>query len=97
MMTKRTNIAITAFLILAFTAPLFAAEKTSTIKVYGMVCSMCANGLSQTLQHMKGVKSAKVSLKDADAVVVYDDQQVGLAQIKKQIDQAGFSTEPQSK
>ena len=84
-------------LILALSAPLWGAEKKATVKVYGMTCQMCANGVAGSLKVLKGVKSADVSVKKAQAIVVYDDQQVTLAQIQKQIDKSGFSSEPKGK
>jgi copper chaperone len=76
--------------------PLHAAQKTATIKVYGMSRPMCANGVAASLKRVKGVQSAEVSVKKAQAVVVYDDQQLTLAEIKKQIEKSGFSTKPKS-
>ncbi len=73
-----------------------AAEKKTTVKVYGMTCQMCANGVAASLKNLKGVKSTEVSVKNGEAVVVYDDKQVTLAQIKQQIDKTGFSTKPKS-
>ncbi len=82
---------------LALSGPVWGAEKKATVRVYGMTCQMCANGVAGSLKSLKGVKSAVVSVKKAQAVVVYNDQQVTLAQIKKQIDKSGFSTEPKGK
>jgi copper chaperone len=76
--------------------PLHATERTATIKVYGMSCPMCAQGVAASLKRLKGVEKAEVSVKKAQAVVVYDDHQVTLAEIKKQIDKSGFSTKPKS-
>lgn len=96
-MTKLTNALAVAALMIAVSTPLLAAEKKATVKVYGMSCQICANGVAGSLKQLKGVKSAEVSVKDAQAVVTYDDQQVSIAQIKKQIEKSGFSTEPKSK
>ncbi len=96
-MRKGTKFLIGSGLILALSGPLWGAEKKATVKVYGMSCQMCANGVAASLKNLKGVKSADVSVKDAQAMVVYDDQQVNLTQIKKQIEKSGFSTELKSK
>lgn len=72
----------------------FAAERTSDIKVYGMDCPKCANGVAGSLKSLKGVKSAEVSVEKAQATVVYEDTQVTLAQIKKRIEENGFSITP---
>jgi copper chaperone len=96
-MNRAAKVLSAIFLGLALSSPMLAAEKKATIKVYGMDCQMCANGVAGSLKSLKGVKSAEVSVKKAQAVVVYDDRQVTLAQIKKQIDKSGFSTEPKLK
>ena len=96
-MNKLMKTTMTAALALALSTPLIAAEQKATIKVYGMSCQMCANGAAASVKNLKGVKSAEVSVKDAQAVVVYDDQQVTVGQIKKQIEKSGFSTELKSK
>jgi copper chaperone CopZ len=93
-MRKGTKFLIGSGLILALSGPLWGAEKKATVKVYGMSCQMCANGVAGSLKQLKGVKSAEVSVKGAQAVVVYDDEHVTVAQIKKQIEKSGFSTEP---
>jgi copper chaperone CopZ len=93
-MVKHVVIAAFAFV---FATPLRAAEQKATIKVYGMTCQMCANGVAGSLKQLKGVKSADVSVKDGQAVVTYDDQQATVAQIEKQIEKSGFSTKPKSK
>lgn len=90
------HVAIVAFAIFLST-PLMAADQKATIKVYGMSCQVCANGVSASLKNLKGVKNADVSVKDAQAVVLYDDKQVSVAQIKQQIEKSGFSTQPKSK
>jgi len=74
--------------------PLFGTQKKATVKVYGMGCQGCANGVAASLKRLKGVESAEVSVKDARAVVAYDDQQVTLAEIKEQIEKSGYSTTP---
>ena len=69
-----------------------AAEKTATVKVYGMSCPTCAKGVAGSLQALKGVKSADVSVDKAQAVVVYDDAQVTVEQLKKRIEKSGYTT-----
>jgi Cu+-exporting ATPase len=75
---------------------LLAAEKKATVKVYGMTRQACANGVAASLKNLKGVNTADVSVKNAKAVVTYDDQQVSVAEIKKQIEKSGYSTGPKS-
>ena len=54
----------------------FAVERTATIKVYGMDCPKCANGVAGSLKSLKGVKTADVSVEKGQAVVVYEDTEV---------------------
>ncbi len=96
-MKQARTMLIVAGLVLVLAGPLLAAEKKVTVKVYGMSCQICANGVAGSLKQLKGVKSGDVSVKDAQAVVTYDDQQVSIAQIKKQIEKSGFSTKPNAK
>lgn len=96
-MKKGTKFLMGSGLILALSGPLWGAEKKATVKVYGMTCQSCANGVAGSLKQLKGVKSAEVSVKDSQAVVAYDEEQVTVAQIKKQIEKSGFSTEPKAK
>ncbi len=93
----RRSFLVSLGLALALAGPVFAVEQKSVIKVYGMSCQMCANGVASSLKNLKGVKSAQVSVKDAQAVVVYEDKQVTVAQIRQQIEKSGFSTRPKSK
>ncbi len=96
-MSMKVNTFLALGLGLWFSGPLLAAEQKVTIKVYGMSCQMCANGVAASVKNLKGVKSAEVSAKEGEAVVVYDDAQVTVEQIKQQIDKSGFSTRPKSK
>ncbi|MCL5671561.1 MAG: cation transporter [Acidobacteria bacterium] len=84
-------------LVLALSSPLLAADKKATIKVYGMSCPMCANGVAGSLKQLKGVESTEVSLKKAEVVVVYNDKEVTVAELKKQIKKSGFSIKPKAK
>lgn len=96
-MNRTTKILSAICLALALCSPLLAAEKKATIKVYGMSCPMCAEGVTGSLKQLKGVESAEVSVKKAEAVVVYNDKEVTVVELKKQIKKSGFSTEPKSK
>ena len=96
-MSKMVNTFLALGLGLWLSGPLLAAEQKATIKVYGMTCQMCANGVAASVKNLKGVKSAEVSVKEGEAVIVYDDAQVTVEQIRQQIDKSGFSTKPKSK
>ena len=96
-MSKKMNTFLALGLGLGLCGSLLAAEQKATIKVYGMSCEMCANGVAGSVKNLKGVKSAEVSAKEGEAAILYDDAQVTVEQIKQQIDKSGFSTKPKSK
>lgn len=95
--TLKKPVLIGATLALVGGATSIAAEQKAVLKVYGMMCQMCANGVAGSLKSLKGVKSAEVSVKDGQASVTYDDGQVSLGQLKKQIEMSGFATTPPKK
>lgn len=69
-----------------------AAERTAALPVYGMDCPMCARGLEGSLKSLPGVKSAVVSVENAEAVVVYEDREVTAERLARRIEENGFST-----
>ncbi len=95
--TLKQTALIAATLGLLAAASLMAAEQKAVIKVYGMDCQACANGVAGSLKSLKGVKSADVSVKSGQATVTYEDSRVGIEQIKNQIEMSGFSTTPPKK
>ena len=58
-----------------------------------MHCEGCSTRLTKVLNNQDGVEDAKVSLKDAKADVQYDENQIGLDEIKEVIQDAGFEAE----
>jgi copper chaperone CopZ len=61
-----------------------------TIKVSGMTCRGCAEGLKRALERTPGVESADVRFERSDAVVEYNTARVTLDQITETIRQAGY-------
>ncbi len=68
----------------------FAAE--ITVKVQGMVCSMCAQGIKKKFTAIKEVKTIDVNL-DQKLVMIKtnEGQDVADVQIKKIITEAGYN------
>ncbi|HXH74673.1 MAG TPA: heavy-metal-associated domain-containing protein [Bacteriovoracaceae bacterium] len=68
----------------------FATE--ITVKVSGMVCSMCAQGIQKKFSKLPAVKDLKVDL-DSKVVSINtkDGQNVTDAQIKELITEAGYN------
>jgi len=50
-------------------------EATVKLEVIGMHCEPCADVIQASLQKVKGVKDAKVSFNDKEAVIRYDPDQ----------------------
>jgi copper chaperone CopZ len=85
-MTKRPAFLVAVFLF--FGSPLLAHQRRPSeskapataqlrltqcaLKVHGMVCSMCAQGVQQRLMKLEGVKSASADYKSGDVRVQYD-------------------------
>ena len=61
-----------------------------TIPVIGMACSACSANVERKLVAMHGVSSAAVSLATRTATVEYDPSVVSLADMKREISEAGY-------
>ena len=63
-----------------------------TVKVQGMVCSMCAQGIKKKFTAIKEVKTIDVNLdKKLVTIITNDGQDVADVQIKKIITEAGYN------
>lgn len=65
-------------------------EKTVTIGVEGMSCEHCVRAVTDALKVQKGVKTVEVSLEGKSARVVYEDEFVGLDDLKAAILEEGY-------
>ena len=59
------------------------------LNVEGMSCEHCVRHVTEALEELKGVKSAKVNLKKKTAVVEYNET-VTLEEMKAAIADAGY-------
>jgi Cu+-exporting ATPase len=66
--------------------------KTEKVNVYGMTCEHCVKTVTKAISSLKGVNSVNVSLNDKSADVTYDENITGAKDIKKAIEEAGYST-----
>ncbi|MDO4661562.1 MAG: heavy metal translocating P-type ATPase [Tissierellia bacterium] len=64
-------------------------SKKKTVNVEGMMCENCAKHVTEALESVKNVKSAKVSLEDKNAVIKYKDD-VDDNEIKEKVKEAGY-------
>ncbi|MCL4428736.1 MAG: heavy metal translocating P-type ATPase [Deltaproteobacteria bacterium] len=67
--------------------------KNEKIPVYGMTCEHCVKTVTKAVSSVNGVKSVNVSLNDKYADVTYDEKTTGANDIKKAVEDAGYSTE----
>jgi copper ion binding protein len=61
----------------------------STLKINGMSCEHCVKHVTQALEGVQGVKSAKVSLKNNEALVKHDDE-ADIEAMKAAVVEAGY-------
>ncbi len=91
MRNKRVTALLGFILVLALGAvSVFAATKTSTIRVEGMHCQMCVASVTKALKATAGVEKVEVSLEKGEAVIQYDDQKVTEAKLREVINGTGF-------
>jgi len=66
--------------------------KKILLKVEGMTCSACSNGLEKYLSKQEGIQNANVNLVMANALIEYDEEKLGVKQIENFIKKAGFKS-----
>ena len=65
-----------------------------TLGISGMTCGGCVKSVSRVLDAMDGVAKADVSLDQRCAVVNYDPGKLGVEQLKRTIEEAGYEVTP---
>ena len=66
--------------------------KKVILKIDGMTCSACSNGLEKYLNKQDGVKNATVNLVMENANIEYDDKKLNLEDLNKFVAKAGFKS-----
>jgi copper ion binding protein len=61
----------------------------TTLKIGGMSCDHCVKHVTEALEGVEGVKSAKVNLKKGEAVVKHEDQ-ANVEAMKAAVVEAGY-------
>lgn len=61
-----------------------------TLGIEGMTCGGCVKSVTNVLSALDGVAKVDVSLEKKSAVVDYDPAKVGLDQLKRSVEDAGF-------
>lgn len=62
-------------------------------KIKGMHCTSCAMSIDFDLEDLKGVKSAKTNYAKAETEIEFDVEQLGKAEILKQIEKTGYKAQ----
>ena len=66
--------------------------KKIILKIDGMTCSACSNGLEKYLNKQNGIIEAQVNLVMANATVNYDENILDINKIEKFVKEAGFKS-----
>lgn len=66
--------------------------KKVILRIDGMTCSACSNGLEKFLNKQEGIKSASVNLVMANALIEYDEKKLDLSSLEKFVKKAGFTS-----
>lgn len=61
-----------------------------TIPVVGMACSACSAHVERKLNSLPGIQSASVSLPGRSALVEFDEKEISLEQMKREINAIGY-------
>lgn len=67
--------------------------KNTSLKVYGMTCTLCSIIIESAVGEIQGIKKINVSYATEKAKLQYDDKEVNLDNIKEEIKLLGFSAE----
>jgi copper chaperone len=65
--------------------------ESATLKVSGMTCQGCVRSVTRVLQGVPGVDGVEVSLDRGEAKVRYDPARTGVPELRKAVDDAGYS------
>jgi copper chaperone len=74
----------------ASTAQLAPGEARVRIPLAGMHCGRCVSRVESALSRLDGVKRADASLKDAEAIVVFEKSKLNSSRFVETIDALGF-------
>ncbi|HZK84572.1 MAG TPA: heavy metal translocating P-type ATPase [Desulfosporosinus sp.] len=67
------------------------------IQVYGMTCQNCVNHVTKILENFPSVEHVEVFLQDSKATFDWDPKQVNMADVRREIEEAGYSMEKPAK
>jgi mercuric ion binding protein len=88
-MTKLSN-ALTLALLLGAAPLALAKQQTVKLNVPTMDCATCPITIKASLAKVPGVSKVQVSYEKREAVIVYDDSQASVADLKKATEDVGY-------
>jgi mercuric ion binding protein len=88
-MTKLSN-ALTLALLLGAAPLALAKQQTVKLNVPTMDCATCPITIKASLAKVPGVSKVQVSYEKREAVIVYDDAQASVADLKKATEDVGY-------
>lgn len=68
--------------------------QTATLNISGMTCGGCVRSVSKVLNALDGVAKSEVSLDERRAVIDFDPDKVGVEQLKRAVEEAGYEVSP---
>ncbi|WP_024973300.1 mercury resistance system periplasmic binding protein MerP [Ralstonia pickettii] len=77
-------------LMLAFSAPVWAATQSVTLAVPGMTCATCPITVKHALSKVNGVSKVDVSFEKREAVVTFDDAKTNVQALTNATANAGY-------
>ena len=66
--------------------------KKILLKIEGMTCSACSNGLEKYLSKQEGITNVSVNLVMSNALVEYDEEKIDIKKIENFVKKAGFKS-----
>ena len=66
--------------------------KKTLLRIEGMTCSACSNGLEKYLNKQEGILNSSVNLVMANALIEYDETILDINQIEQFVKKAGFKS-----
>ena len=70
--------------------PVDSTIDTATLKIFGMTCASCVSSVESALLTLPEVKSALVNLATQEARIVYHTDHVGIRDLVRTVEDAGF-------
>lgn len=83
-----------SLVLVAVTAPVWAATQTVALWVPEMTCAACPITVRHALSRVEGVSKIGVSFETREAVVTYDDAKTDVRALTQATADAGYPSEP---